>query len=271
MVSNAAIFSMAIAIIISVGTPIGLLIYFRKKYRISYKAVIVGSLTWIIFSQVLEKLLHLAVLNSTQILAYPLIFAMYGALAAGVFEEVGRYIFYKLFLKGKTEWKDGVAFGIGHGGIEAIIIGLLMNLQLIVFALMINNGTFQLLRGKLPAAALEQLKSSVLLITPITATLGGFERLFAIVIQIFFSMLVLYGIKQNKKIYLLLAILAHTFVDISAGLYQAKIISNIYFIELSIMVMAVAAYLLIIKLKYLFIKSEEEQRMAREAILEKKE
>jgi len=252
MVSNFTIVGMAISLLISIGVPIGLLIYFRKKYHISFKVVIVGVLTWIIFSQILEKLLHITVLKTTHIMAYPLIFSIYGALAAGIFEEVGRYTSYKLFLKGKTEWKDGIAFGIGHGGIEAIFIGLMSNVQNIVFAIMINGGTLEQLRGKLPSATLVQLKSSLLQITPITATLPGVERIFAIIVHIFCSLLVLYGVKHNKKVYLFLAILVHAFIDFVPALYQTHVITNIFIAEALVMICALVALILIKKFKSQF-------------------
>ena len=252
MVSNSTIFGMVIALLVSVGFPIGLMIYFRKKYAISIKAVVIGGLTWIVFSQILEKILHVIVLKTTQIMTFPIVFVLYGALAAGVFEEVGRYIFYKIFLKGKTEWKDGVAFGIGHGGIEAIFLGLILNIQYISFATMINLGTFVQLSGQLPAEAMDQLKASLLQMTPFTATLGGIERIFAIIGQICLSLIVLYGIKNNKKIYLLLAILAHAFIDILPGLYQVKIITNLFMVEVVLMAVAIVAFVLIKRFKSQF-------------------
>lgn len=252
MVSNFIIFSLIIVLLISIVVPVGLLIYFRKKYAISFKVVIVGVLTWLVFTQVLEKILHVVVLKTTQIMAFPLAFAIYGALAAGIFEEVGRYISFKLFLKGKTEWKDGIAFGIGHGGIEAVFIVLISNVQYIVFATMINAGTFQQLSGKLSEVALDQIKASLLQTTPVTATLGGIERISAIILHIFFSLLVLYGVKHNKKVYLFLAIFAHAFVDFLPGLYQAHIITNIFIVEALVMAFALVALMLIRKFKSQF-------------------
>src|SRR5262245_22286682 len=49
------------------------------------------------------------------------------ALTAALFEEVGRYFGYRIFM-GKEEktWPKGVMYGIGHGGLESIVlVGLL--------------------------------------------------------------------------------------------------------------------------------------------------
>lgn len=102
---------------------------------------------------------------------------------------------------------------------------------------MINLDTFEKLSGKLPAATLIQLKTRLLQATAITAILGGVERIFAIILHIFFSLLVLYGVKNNKKIYLSLAILAHSFVDFFPGLYQMHVITNILVVEALVMIL----------------------------------
>ena len=47
---------------------------------------------------------------------------LYGGLMAGVFEETGRYVSFKWFLKKETRIQDGLSYGIGHGGIEAMLI-----------------------------------------------------------------------------------------------------------------------------------------------------
>ncbi|HZW82395.1 MAG TPA: YhfC family intramembrane metalloprotease [Candidatus Deferrimicrobium sp.] len=252
MISNVSIIGMVFSLLVSVGFPIVLLVYSRKKFKISFKAVGVGIITWIVFSQILEKIFHVTVLKVTPIMTYPLIFAIYAALAAGVFEEVGRYISYKLFLKGKTEWKDGLAFGIGHGGIEALLIGLSLGIQNILFSTMINSGTFEQLTGKLPAETIDQITKALFQMTPLTATLSGFERVFAVISHIFFSLLVLYGIKINKKVYLLLAILAHALMDFFAALYQVRVITNILTVEALLLVFTIVACFSVNKFKSLF-------------------
>jgi uncharacterized membrane protein YhfC len=53
------------------------------------------------------------------------------ALTAGLFEEVGRYFGYRIFM-GKEEktWPKGVMYGIGHGGLESVVlVGLLSGLS----------------------------------------------------------------------------------------------------------------------------------------------
>ena len=90
--------------------------------------------------------------------------------------------------------------------------------------------------------------------TPLMLGVGGFERIFAFIIQIGFTFVVFYGIKKRENIYLLYAILLHALVDFFPALYQVKIISNVFVVEGILVVFAVIALIFIIKSKRIFEK-----------------
>jgi uncharacterized membrane protein YhfC len=253
MVSNVSISYMVISIFITIVVIFGTLIYFRKTEKISMKPVIFGALTFIIFSQVLEKLMHIFVITNN-LFSSPLAFSIYGALAAGIFEECGRFIVFKTMLKKNHQWKDGIAFGIGQGGIEAIVFGIISAVNYIVISTLINAGTFESSLGSsLPAESLSQLKS--LLTGPSSAFLAiGIERTFAFIMQIGLTMVVLHGIRSRKSIYLLFAILLHAVMDIPAALYQMKFITNLWVIEGIFFLFSLIALLYIVKSKEVFKK-----------------
>lgn len=46
-------------------------------------------------------------------------------LLAGIFEETTRLILYKFSLKNVKTWAEGVLVGVGHGGVEAVLLGVL--------------------------------------------------------------------------------------------------------------------------------------------------
>ena len=53
------------------------------------------------------------------------IYMAIAAFSAGVFEETGRVVGSCCLEERKTSWMDAVAFGLGHGGIEAVWIGVI--------------------------------------------------------------------------------------------------------------------------------------------------
>jgi uncharacterized membrane protein YhfC len=232
--------------------PIISLIYFKKKEHFSIKTVFIGSLGFFLFVIVLESLLHSIVISTKIIKINTITFAIYGALAAGFFEEVGRFVMFKFFLKENRKWKDGLGYGLGHAGIETILIGALSYFNALMMSLAINSGTINDLLKNQDATAIETVKNSLVNVTLLATSMGVFERVFAFIIQIALTFIVLYAIRERKNIYLLVAILLHALVDFAPALYQMKFITNLYAIEGIVFIFAIMGFIFIMKSKSLF-------------------
>ncbi len=202
MVTTTTIISMVTALLITIGAPLILFIIFKKKYAISWKVLFIGMLTFFLFAMVLESTVHfifLSVLESTKTwLDHPWLFMLYGGLMAGIFEEGGRYIMMTYTLKKYRDWKDGLAFGLGHGGIEAILLVGVNSVIMLVFALMINYGTFDLMLNGEGGEALAPIKDQLMNSSSTLLLLGGVERIGALAIQIGLSILVLYAVREKS-------------------------------------------------------------------------
>lgn len=258
LVGSASFAFMAIKGVLALGVPLYCLFYFIRKYRISWKPILIGLLVFIVFSMILEGLLNQYVLGinlyTKAFFGNPYLYALYVGLAAGVFEEVGRYIGFRYLLKKYYDWKDGIAYGIGHGGIEAILIGALSSFSLIMNAYLVNSGTFDSLIQSENGSTVESLQTAKdqLINTPAyTYLLSGLERVFAFSQQLGFSLMVLLGVRTRKIKFLLYAILAHAAVDFFSGLYQ-KFHFNIFITEGFLCVVAILAIIFIVKSKSLF-------------------
>ena len=95
---------MALATLYSFAAPILLLIYYRKKGA-DILPFFIGCIVFVIFALILESLMHQLVLKvlpvGKTILGNTLLYALYGGLAAGIFEETGRFLAFKTVLKKK--------------------------------------------------------------------------------------------------------------------------------------------------------------------------
>lgn len=252
MVSQSIIIFLVGAMAFCILLPIISVIYFKKKEHFSIKTVVFGSLGFFVFAMVLERLLHSVVISTKIIKLNTISFAIYGALAAGIFEEVGRFVMFKLFLKNNREWKDGLGYGLGHAGIETLLVGALSYLNVIVMSFAINSGKINDLLKNQDTATIETVKNSLVNATLLTTSMGILERVFAFVIQISLTFLVLYAIRERKNIYLLLAILFHALIDFAPALYQMKFITNLYVIEGIVFIFAFMSFIFIMKSKSLF-------------------
>ncbi|WP_166240861.1 YhfC family intramembrane metalloprotease [Paenibacillus turpanensis] len=225
MISAGALAGAAMQILISLLLPILFIVYFHKRGGFSWKAAGVGILVFVVFSQVLEKLLHVYVFSvnpvTAQALGNPWLYALYGGLAAGFFEEFGRYFGWKLLLRNRLERKDGISLGVGHGGIEAILIGVIGGVQTIAFALLMQQGKLEeALGASAPPEAVAQIRGALVTTPWWEYIAAGLERLPAMLLHIAFSLLVLIGVRSGKLKYVLYAALLHAAVDFPVALYQ---------------------------------------------------
>ena len=205
--------------------PIIVGFYFARKFNLSWKLFLAGGLTFIA-SQVLHIPLVLALTEtflSWGVIAYALVLGV----LAGLFEETARYILFKFILKKSRTWNEGVFVGIGHGGTEAIILGVLAALA---FVNMLVYRSIDLSTvPSIPPEQLELAKQQVAAYwatPPYLAILGFVERIITLCLHVSFSVMVLYGLVSKKAIWFWLAVLWHTIVD-AAAVYLGQSISMV--------------------------------------------
>jgi uncharacterized membrane protein YhfC len=187
-----------------------------RRWRLDWAVFGVGALTFIA-SQVLHIPFNQFLLNpqlersgllSGDGWAWVMTALLLG-LSAGLFEEIARYITLKRFTSRVSEWREGVLFGLGHGGIEAILLGALAFYGLFQ-ALALREVS---LEGVVPLEQIEatriQLESywGMAWYEPLWATL---ERLSALSFHTMAALLVLKAVRQNRVFWMVVAILAHT-------------------------------------------------------------
>ncbi|MBS4223666.1 YhfC family intramembrane metalloprotease [Lederbergia citrea] len=251
MVSNATIISMFVPIVFSFLLFAGLILFYKEKTGIYVKPLIIGSIGFIVFTQILEKVLHVIVITSFPNYAdHPWLFGLYGGMAAGVFEEIGRFILFTWLLKKYLDYKGGISFGIGWGGIEGVLLMLMIFAPNILFAFFINAGTFESeLAGQIPADQLATLKETVLSQGVSFYLLASVERLFAVFLQIALSLLVLLAVVKKKFSYVIYAILIHAMIDYPLAFYQTGHIKSLWVIELYLAIICAFSFIFIKKAK----------------------
>ncbi|MCC7187309.1 MAG: YhfC family intramembrane metalloprotease [Anaerolineales bacterium] len=214
--------------------PIILWIIFTRKFALSWKLVLAGGLTFIA-SQILHIPL-VAGINGFLKSAPLLVTAIVLGLLAGIFEETARYILFKFILKKSRSWKEGVLVGLGHGGTEAVLIGISVALTVVNMIAYRNIDLSTV--PSIPPDQLELAKQQVQAFwsaEPYVALMGFFERIFAICLHVSLSLMVLYGLAKKQALWFWLALLWHAFVDAvavyvgqSVGILQTEVLVAIF-------------------------------------------
>ena len=242
-VSLASIIGMCFTLLISFGLPIGLLLYAMNKLKAKMISFWIGAATFVVFALVLEQLLHIGMINQfgEALTGNILIKAIYGGLAAGIFEEVGRFISMKLFMKRLLNKENAFMYGVGHGGIEAMIIVGLTTVSNLISAYMINTGlmekSLELFDSDIKQQTIDQL--TVLWTTsPVDFYMAGVERVVAITLHLSLSYIVYRAVKDGKIQLLFLSIALHAFADfvtvLVAGYAPIIVVEIILFVIVSI-------------------------------------
>lgn len=237
MVSSLSIIFMVFSFLVSVLLPIVGVIFLKRKYNVSLKVFFIGAAAFFISVQILEAPIHsyFLKLNSTTsefLLSTPIAYMLYGGLMAGIFEETARLISFKFIIKDR-DLMSGVTYGLGHGGIEAILIGGISSINSIVYSTLINKGGFQsIMEGlMIPKEVISATYNQFVNSSSIMWAMPGIERIFAMMIHMSLSVIILYAVKERKYIYYVLAILIHAVINFPAALYQVGAIKNIFMVE----------------------------------------
>jgi len=224
--------SLSLATLVVALVPVFLYRRLRKPFALDWRDTVAGIAVFALFATVIERALNSYALQPggpvAALLAHPLAFVVYGALVAGVCEEVGRYIAMRLLARraasrgGLPRDGTGLGYGIGHGGAEAWLVGVLVQLQWIVFAVLANRGQLDQHLPNLPVESVMRVHLVLAALSPRFAGVFVLERAAAFVFQIALSVLMWRGVRAGSKSILPIAIVAHALIDLPAAMYQAR-------------------------------------------------
>lgn len=257
MVATATILCICISLVICLALPVVLVLPFAVKYK--KQGILSGWLLGAAGFFVTQMLIRLPILMTLQgqswFLAFSqnhlFLYAFTLAFTAGLFELAGRFAVAKL-MKRRT-YRRSLAAGMGHGGIEAMVIAGMAMVNNLIYAAMINSGTFPQVLAEAAAmgvdvSQLELIRDQLITYPSALFLLGAFERLLCMAAHSAMSMLVCYGVAHRKTIPCLLICLAiHTMIDLTAGLAMVLPQVTAYCIIYPILTVVAAASVWILK------------------------
>jgi uncharacterized membrane protein YhfC len=214
--------------LIMIIVPIMVAWYIGKRVKYPWRLFFIGAGTFVL-SQVLHLPFNSLVLEDLMLrwgftarsegINLVMWAAFYG-LSAGVFEGVARYMALRFWAKEDSSWLNAMMYGVGHGGGEAIILGVLVG---------INTMVLIAYRGSDISALVppEQLDVTLVVVEQFWsypwygAILGGIERIWAIVLHLAATVLVFQAIRRKNIAWLFLGIVLHALFD-GVALYAVR-------------------------------------------------
>jgi uncharacterized membrane protein YhfC len=242
----------ALNFLLMIIMPLVLAWFIARRRRVGWGLFAMGAVTFIA-SQIGHIPFNWLVLQrfallptDTAVLSNLIILALFLGLSAGVFEEGARYLAYRYWATEARTWGKGLMLGAGHGGAEAIILGLLGGANFVVLAAM-RNGAFLV---QIPAEQLPLVEAQLttMFTAPwYSALLGAAERLFSLCAHLAMSLLVMQVFTRGQIRWLFASILWHTLLNAAAVIAVST--WNVYITEAIVGLMALFSLAIIFRLR----------------------
>lgn len=232
MVSVSSIVMLSVNAILGVAVPVCLALFLVRRCHAKASTILIGAGTFIVFALVLEAILHQVVLkgpHGAAIMGNTLWYALYGGLAAGLFEETGRFLAMTFLMKKEPANRiPALAYGVGHGGIEMILIFGLTMISNLLLSVLINTGHSDIIFAQASAEAAAQVQVQLDQLQAAGAgtwLLGLWERFSALILHLGLSLMVWTAVcKRGKWLWLFPAAIAlHALVDAGAVILQQSV------------------------------------------------
>lgn len=220
----------AVALVMTL-IPLGGIAFFKFKYHGFIGNAIIGMCAFFLAVFFVESMAHSLILSSpigNAILSNGVLYAAYGGLMAAIFEEGARFLIFRFIGKRFNSISDALMYGIGHGGMEMLIIGALNMVSNAMILQAIANNDLASVTGDAQMTEELMLSIQALAATPaMMYVLSLVERILAFALHIVLSVIVFAGVSQKKWSLFAVAMLAHFTVDFFAGLYSTNVLTSL--------------------------------------------
>lgn len=224
MVSTSTLIAVVITFIVSGILPLVVWLVYgvKNKGKGAFTAWLIGAAGFFI----MQVIIRIPILNMLALTAgfqsfvenHYVLYCFIAAFTAGLFEVIGRYVVAKLMAKNLT-YEKGLAAGLGHGGIEAIVLIGMMYMNNLLYIGMINSGTFDGIVEQTAAlgvdtTSLVAIKDSLIHMNSAVFLLAGYERILTMLLHAALSLAVCYFVSKKQDIKgILICLVCHCMVD----------------------------------------------------------
>jgi len=228
----------SIGVLCMILLPVILAALLRRRYQVPWIVFCLGALTFVASQAVhlpLNSLLErIGLLPSGAAENVPLWqTALVLGLTAGVCEELARAATYAIARRWRR-YEDAVMIGLGHGGIESMLIGGVLTATSVSSLLALGSQDLSSLGLPVEQVQAVLAQSEVLRSSPELAILPVLERLAALGLHVSMSVLVLQAFTRHNPAWVGAAIAAHAAFD-ALALVLSQRVSNGWIIECTLL------------------------------------
>lgn len=270
MVSGSSMAAMGVTLFISMFLPLIVLLVFalKNKRQGVVGAWLIGAIGFLV-PQMMIRLPLLSALSAGEGFAsfisnHYLLYALFLGLTAAIFEAAGRFACAKI-LSNNLTYTRGIASGLGHGGIEAMILIGMTYVSNLLYAVMINSGAIEGMIEETAGMGVDVEAVYALVDTLVNTPgylylLAGYERILTMIAHVAMTLVVFYFMwKEETWKGIGICVAYHAVLDTMSGVisglatpYLGSVISqNVSYVIIYIFLtaMVAAAVVMIFKIK----------------------
>jgi uncharacterized membrane protein YhfC len=217
-------------ILLMVGIPAFLALKLYRKGKDGFRPIWIGALAFIIsqaghipFNQfaLMPLLASWGIPPTAQEGGALLALGVAAGISAGLFEELTRYLVFLFWLKKNPSELLPVKYGLGHGGVEAVLLGFVALAALVQVLVLGGDGALAGF-GPEQAALIQSQITQYWEVPWQLSLLGAWERISALAFHLGASLMVYKSVVERKPLWLLTAIIGHTLMDAFAVISVQK-------------------------------------------------
>ncbi|MBO5071048.1 MAG: YhfC family intramembrane metalloprotease [Roseburia sp.] len=208
MVGTSTIIAACITLFVALVLPLIIYIVYgvKNKGKGVWTAWLLGAAGFFVF-QIIIRVPILNVLSLSEgfvsfATEHYIVYCLLLAFTAALFEVAGRYIVAKL-MRANLTYERGIAAGLGHGGIEAMMLIGMTYINNLVYIALINSGSFDTVVEQTAAlgvdtSSLVSVKEALIGTESYVFLLAGYERILTMILHVVLSLLVCYFVSRGK-------------------------------------------------------------------------
>nr|MBP3598708.1 YhfC family intramembrane metalloprotease [Eubacterium sp.] len=236
--SSSTLTTMIVVALVCTAVPFLLLAYYRVKTSAKISSFFVGMGFYALFYFVAQGLLNAFLFNVCNLKdvfnmsTHPIWYTLYGALVAGIFGFMGKYIGLRFAMKTRTGKDNGLVFGAGYGGFETIAFGSSMIMGNVILAFMVNSLGMDEYIAKLGLTGKELTEfqnglQQLMAVPAMEYVSQGIEQMLTLFFQTALAILLYLGIHgQNEKRLFPICVVLEILYYVPVYLTRAGIIEN---------------------------------------------
>ncbi len=232
------VFAHTLSVLLMISFPVAVAVWWRRRVMTPWYLFCVGAAAF-----VAAQVYHLPLNNWLTDMGVigPVMAGAPGlgrtavilGLSAGLCEGVARAVSFGLLRRlGKAQnWADGVMVGLGHGGIEVMLVGGVLVAASVASLLALQSADLSA-QGFSPEQMLAvERQLTFFLASPFSAITPLVERMIALTLHVIVSVLVWQAFARRNPLYFVAGVAYHALVD-TVAVYLAATAVSVWLIEL---------------------------------------